>query len=63
MDIEVYNHGSLFIIYPKSPFAKEWVDENVCLEDWQWIGPGFVCEPRYVENLVAGMIGDGLEVE
>jgi hypothetical protein len=61
-DVSVANHGSIFMIQPITQAAKEWVDENVPLEDYQWLGSSFSCEHRYVEDLVAGMQGDGLVV-
>ncbi len=61
-DVTVANHGSIFMIYPLTQAAKEWVDENVPLEDYQWLGPSFACEHRYVDNLLEGMMNDGLVV-
>ena len=61
-DVHVINHGSVFMFQPVSAAAKEWVDEHVQLEGWQWMGPAFAVDPRYVDGLVEGMAGDGLEV-
>jgi len=62
VDVEVSNQGSIVMIRPVSKAAKDWVDEKVQLEGWQWMGGAFACEPRMVENLVDGMTGDGLVV-
>jgi hypothetical protein len=51
------------MVTPMSPAAREWVDENVPLESWQWLGAGFACEPRYVTTLIDGMQEDGLTIE
>ena len=48
---------------PVSDAAKEWVEENIELEDWQWLGPAFSVDQHCIENLVQGMVGDGLEVQ
>jgi hypothetical protein len=62
-DVVVENHGSVCLMTPMSPAARVWVDENVQLDDWQWLGASFVCEPRYVSSLIDGMVDDGLTVE
>jgi hypothetical protein len=61
-DVRVHYHGSVVMVEPVSAAAQEWVDENVGLEGWQWMGGAFAVEPRYLEGLVEGMAGEGLEV-
>lgn len=46
---------------PLTDAAREWVDENVELESWQWHGDAFACEPRAVSPLLEGM-AEGLGV-
>jgi hypothetical protein len=48
------------MVEPVSQAAKDWVAENVPLEDWQWMGPRFAVEHRYIAELVGGMMEDGL---
>lgn len=62
LDVSVVNCGSIFMITPLTPVAKEWVDEHVGLEGYQWMGPSFACEHCYVDNLISGMQHDGLDV-
>lgn len=62
-DVVIENHGSVTLVRPLTPAAHEWVDEHVPLEGWQWFGGAFACEPRYVDNLIEGMINNGLEVQ
>jgi hypothetical protein len=62
-DFSLSDHGSVALVTPLSPSAREWVDENVSLESWQWVGGSFACDPRYVDDLVAGITGDGLTIE
>jgi hypothetical protein len=45
-DVNVMNHGSLFLFQPRSDEAKSWLDENVSTES-QWFGEALVVEPRY----------------
>lgn len=63
-DVSVANHGSICMISALTDAAKDWVDEHVPLEDWQMWGAGvtFSCEPRCVQNLIDGMMNDGLLV-
>jgi hypothetical protein len=60
-DVHVVNHHSLFLFHIHTPEASSWVEENVCGEA-QYFGTARVVEPRYVDALIAGMCGDGLEV-
>lgn len=62
-DVKVTAGGSQYMVQPVSKLAKSWVDRNVQLEDWQWIGPSFAVDQHYVEGLVAGMQADGLNVD
>lgn len=55
--------SSVVMVEPVSQEAKDWVQENVGLEGWQWMGPAFAVEPRMLDNLIAGMEDAGLSVE
>ncbi len=63
-DVSVANHGSVCVVSALTDAAKAWVEEHVQLESWQMWGAGvtFACEPRYLDNLLDGMTGDGLVV-
>jgi len=61
-DFQIENHGSVVMVRPLNDAARAWVDENVGLEDWQWLGGAFACEPRMVEHLAAGMVDAGFGV-
>lgn len=61
VDVLVHNHGSIVAFELRSHAAHQCVHENV-QEDRQLFGGRLMVEPRYVDHLVAGMIGDGLEV-
>jgi hypothetical protein len=62
VDVSVRDEGSVVIVTPQTDAAKAWVEENVSLEGWQWFGGGFAAEPRMLDNLLAGMEEDGLEI-
>jgi hypothetical protein len=40
--------------------AKEWVEANLSIEDWQLHGNYVGIDRRYVKDIVTGMIKDGL---
>lgn len=61
-DVRVSGGGSIYMVEPVSETALTWVEENVGLESWQWMGDAFAVEHRYIENLVAGMQDAGLTV-
>ena len=60
-DFWLRNEGSIFILYPWTQSAKDWVNEHIP-EDAQYFGDGVVVEPRYVSNIIAGIEGDGLSI-
>ncbi len=63
VDVRVENHGSIMLFIVLTPAAVEWVAENVPTEGWQWLGQrSFAVEPRYADNLIAGMEDAGLIV-
>lgn len=61
-DVEVENHGTVFKFRARTEAAKQWVAENVQLEDWQLMGGGFVVDHRFAQPLVDGMQAAGLVV-
>ena len=62
VDVEVQNHGSLMVFNLNTADAQEWVEEHVGGETTWWGENGLVVEPRYAQDLAAGMVGDGLVV-
>jgi hypothetical protein len=59
-DIEVENHGSIFLFRPLTNAGSEWLNENT---DGQWFGNALAVEHRYAFDLAQGAIDDGLKVE
>jgi hypothetical protein len=57
-DIEIENHGSIWLVRPLTQHATEWLHVNV-QADAQWFGGALVVEPRYVANLVNGLSEEG----
>lgn len=63
VDIRIEDHGSIILFRALTPEAREWINEHVQPEGWQWLGNGLSVEPRYVDDLRSGMIDDCLVVE
>lgn len=61
VDVEITNHGSIFLFQPLTDSAREWIEENVS-EDAQWFGGALAVEHGYAADLAIGMQGDGLVV-
>ena len=62
MDFIIEGSMGFYMVAVVSPQAREWVDANVNLEDYQ--DPYcFACEGRYVEQITYGMLEEGFLVE
>ena len=61
-DVRVENHGGIFMFTPMTGTARSWVDENVHIESWMWMGASFACDQRFAEDLAMGMQDAGLVV-
>lgn len=59
-DVLVANAGTVFTFCPLTERAKEWIDDNVSSESWQWLGHVLVVEHRFALGLAAGMQDAGL---
>ena len=52
--------STVYLIELMTQEAEEWVNENLALEPWQWLGGNIGIEHRFVENILYGMTDDGL---
>lgn len=62
-DVLVHNEGTVFLFNPLTPAAREWIDENVATEPYQWFGTTLVVEHRYAWGLAEGMKDAGLVLQ
>src|ERR1700681_2257782 len=62
-DFRVTYHGTITTITPLTDAARERLDENVEIEEWQRFGPGIALEPRYLDQVAEAMIEAGLFME
>lgn len=61
-DFMVKDEGTIWLFYPLSERADQWVQDNV-QDDAQFFGTALVVEHRYAPGLILGIEADGLEVE
>lgn len=61
-DIVVSNHGSIFVFEPHSDAARQWLDEEVESEGWQWFGESLCVSHGYALDLAQAALDAGLEV-
>jgi hypothetical protein len=63
VDVQVSDQGSIILFTPMSPEARDWFDENVQTEDWQWLGASLGVDRRYAADLLAGIGEAGLRMD
>ncbi len=54
-DVFVQNHGSLVLFTLNTRAAREWVEDNLKTESWQWLGKALAVEARYADAVIAMM--------
>ncbi len=60
-DFSLVNHGSIYLLTPRTPAAEQWAAKHLPDDAMTW-GPAVVVEPRYVEEIALGIGRDGLTV-
>ena len=61
-DFHIADHGSIITIQPLNEAARQWLDENVVSEAWQWLGGALCVDPRCARDLVAEIAATGFEI-
>lgn len=61
-DFTLRDHGSLAVLTPVSAEACDWAAAHLPDDAMGWAG-GTVIEPRYVPDIVEGILCDGLTVD
>jgi hypothetical protein len=61
-DVGVNDQGSIFLVRFYSAAANEWLAEHLPEDAQFWHGK-LVVEHRFIDNIIAGLQGDGLTVE
>jgi len=63
VDVEVDNCGTVAVVHLLTEQAREWWDENVETEPWQWLGAVSIgVEPRAGFAIVEAMAAEGFAV-
>jgi hypothetical protein len=62
-DVTIANHGTVALLTPITAAAREWVEEHVQIESWQRLAGSIACEPRCLEDLIAGLQAEGFTVQ
>ena len=62
IDATIQNEGSIFLIHAHTPAANNWIAQHIP-EDAQYFGSALVVEHRYIEDIVNGMLADGLALD
>jgi hypothetical protein len=62
-DVEIEQTGGLFLVHPLTDTGAAWIGKNVDTDAATFWLSALVVEHRYIEQLAAGMIEDGLVVK
>jgi hypothetical protein len=54
----IENHGTIVLIRPLTGDVKDWLVEHTN-DEAQWFGNALVVEPRYVGDIVEGLVEQG----
>jgi hypothetical protein len=61
-DFRIEDQGTIVLVTPLTEGAREWVDANVQLEGWQWLGGSFAVDHRMAQALIDGIEDEGFAV-
>lgn len=62
-DVTVENHGSIFILRSITDRGHAWIEEHCASDGYQPFGDGArLVDHRYIADIVAGALADGLRV-
>ena len=61
VDLFIEGGGSVYLLRPVSAAGSVWIATHIPF-DAQWFGGAVVVEHRYIRDIVAGSLSDGLRV-
>jgi len=61
-DFSISDQGSIFLIRSLNPAARQWLDENVVSEPWQWIQGALCLETRFARDLIIEIEQAGFQI-
>lgn len=62
IDFFVINAFTVILLMPQTDQAKEWVNENLQVQDWQ-NKKQIAIEPRYFDDIYEGILNEGMTIE
>jgi hypothetical protein len=60
-DFQVVNHGGIYLLYPNTRRAKQWVKDNLPPDHIQYADASVV-ESRYIGDILDGIQADDLDI-
>jgi hypothetical protein len=51
-DFQITDQGTIILIRPLNAAARQWLDENVVAEPWQWVQGALCVEVRFARDLI-----------
>jgi len=51
-DFQITDQGTVFLIRPLDETARQWLNENVVSEPWQWVQGALCVEARFARDLI-----------
>ena len=61
-DFQIADHETVISIRPLNDAARQWLDENVVSEPWQWVQGALCIDARFARELVAEITDAGFEI-
>lgn len=61
-DLQVSDHGTIFILTPKTDLGRTWIKEHLPSDHLNWGRDGVVVEHRFIADIVNGAQQDELTV-
>ena len=61
-DFQIADHGMIILIRPLTEAARQWLDENVVSEPWQWVQGALCVETRVARDLIIEIEQAGFEI-
>jgi hypothetical protein len=63
MDFTIRDEGSVFMFTPLTGICRQWIEEHIQPEGWQWLGNSFAVEHRYAQSIRAALLDAGFNGE
>ena len=61
-DFQITDQGTIILIRPLNEAARQWLDENVVTEPWQWVNDALCVEARFARDLIIEIEQTGFEI-